>query len=211
MALPPGGIDRSIYQGGASRLKAQSGRSLTDFCTAHRGSHPMHPPDISNALPVWSAIPFAGLLLSIALCPLLTPTFWHHHFPKITAAWAGAMLVPFVAAFGAAALHELAHLVIADYVPFLILLAALYTIGGGLHVKGALRGSPGVNAAIIAIGTVLASCVGTTGAAMITIRPLLRANAERENRAHTIVFFIFLVANAGGVLTPLGDPPLFLG
>src|SRR5262245_59407306 len=121
------------------------------------------------------------------------------------------MLVPFVAAFGAAALHELAHLVIADYVPFLILLAALFTIGGGLHVKGTLRGSPGVNAAIIGIGTVLASCVGTTGAAMITIRPLLRANAEREHRAHTIVFFIFLVANAGGVLTPLGDPPLFLG
>src|SRR5205823_9938980 len=100
---------------------------------------------------------------------------------------------------------------IVDYVPFIILLGALFTGGGGIYLRGPLRGSPAMNAAIMAIGTLLASWVGTTGAAMLLIRPLLRANRDRRHRAHTMVFFIFLVANIGGALTPLGDPPLFLG
>jgi Na+/H+ antiporter NhaD/arsenite permease-like protein len=160
---------------------------------------------------VWSAAPFAGMLLSIALFPLFAPRFWHRHYPKVAAGWALVLVVPFVLVHDDAAMHELLHVAIVDYVPFIILLATLFTIGGGIYVRGSLRGSPWVNAAIMAVGTLLASWVGTTGAAMILVRPLLRANRERRYRKHTIVFFIFLVANIGGSLTPLGDPPLFLG
>ena len=160
---------------------------------------------------MWSALPFAGMLLSIALFPLLAPVFWHHNYGKVAAGWSTVLVVPFLLAHGAAALHELAHVAVVDYIPFIILLGALFTIGGGIYVRGGLRGTPWVNAGIMAIGTILASWVGTTGAAMLLIRPLLRANRDRRHRAHTIVFFIFLVANIGGALTPLGDPPLFLG
>jgi len=167
--------------------------------------------ELGALLPVWSAVPFAGMLLSIALFPLLAPAFWHHHYPKVAAGWAAGLIVPFVAAYRGAALHELAHVTVVDYVPFIILLATLFTIGGGIYVRGRLRGTPGVNAALMAIGTILASWIGTTGAAMLLVRPLLRANRARRHRSHTVVFFIFLVANIGGALTPLGDPPLFLG
>jgi Na+/H+ antiporter NhaD/arsenite permease-like protein len=167
--------------------------------------------DLGTLLPAWSALPFAGILLSIALFPLLAPRFWHHQFPKVSAGWALLFAVPFVLRFGGEAAHELFHVALVDYVPFLILIATLFTIGGGIHVGGSLRGSPATNAALMVIGTVLASVVGTTGAAMIMIRPLLKANRMRHHRAHTVVFFIFLVANIGGGLTPLGDPPLFLG
>ena len=167
--------------------------------------------ELGALLPVWSALPFAGMLLSIALFPLLAPGFWHHHYPKVAAGWSAIVIVPFVLAYGGTALHELAHVAVVDYVPFIILLGALFTIGGGIYVRGGLRGTPAVNAAIMATGTILASWIGTTGAAMLFVRPLLRANRERRHRAHTIVFFIFLVANIGGALTPLGDPPLFLG
>ena len=162
-------------------------------------------------LPVWSALPFAGLLLSIALLPLFAPGLWHHHFGKVTAGWSGLVVVPLLLAYGETAAHELVRVALVDYVPFLLLLATLFTIGGGIHVAGTLRGTPGVNAALLGIGTLLASWVGTTGAAMVLVRPLLRANRARHHRAHTLVFFIFLVANVGGGLTPLGDPPLFLG
>jgi Na+/H+ antiporter NhaD/arsenite permease-like protein len=167
--------------------------------------------DLGMLLPMWSALPFAGMLLSIATFPLLAPTFWHHHYPRISAAWAAAFAVPFLLRFGGAAWHELLHVALIDYVPFVILIASLFTIGGGIHVSGTLRGSPGVNALIMIAGVVLASWVGTTGASMVAVRPLLRANRDRRYRAHTMVFFIFLVANIGGALTPLGDPPLFLG
>jgi Na+/H+ antiporter NhaD/arsenite permease-like protein len=167
--------------------------------------------ELGELLPTWSALPFAGMLLSIALFPLLAPVFWHHHYPKVAAGWATVLIVPFVLVHGGEALHELAHVAIVDYVPFIILLAALFTIGGGIHVRGSFVGTPLVNATLMGIGTVLASWVGTTGAAMLLVRPLLRANRDRHHRAHTVVFFIFLVANIGGALTPLGDPPLFLG
>jgi Na+/H+ antiporter NhaD/arsenite permease-like protein len=169
------------------------------------------PVDLGTLLPAWSALPFGGILLSIALFPLLAPQFWHHHFPKVSAAWALAFALPFVVRFGGDAVHELLHVAIIDYVPFLILISTLFTIGGGIHVAGSLRGTPAVNAVLMLVGTVIASVVGTTGAAMIMIRPLLKANRARRHRAHTVVFFIFLVANIGGGLTPLGDPPLFLG
>jgi Na+/H+ antiporter NhaD/arsenite permease-like protein len=157
-------------------------------------------------------LPFAGVLLSIAIFPLIAPAFWHHHFGKIAAAWALAFLLPFALSFGAGvALGTLVHALLEEYIPFIVLLTALYTVAGGICVRGNLHGSPRLNTSILALGTVLASFMGTTGAAMLLIRPLLRANDNRKHVVHVVVFFIFLVANAGGSLSPLGDPPLFLG
>ena len=160
---------------------------------------------------VWG-IPFAGILLSIALAPLLLPHFWHHHYGKVAAAWALAFLLPFAAVFGlSAAGVNLVHALFAEYIPFIVLLTALFTVSGGIYIRGNLHGSPGLNTAILAIGAFLASFMGTTGASMLLIRPLIRANDNRKHVAHVVVFFIFIVSNAGGSLTPLGDPPLFLG
>ncbi|MGN6318080.1 sodium:proton antiporter [Trinickia sp.] len=168
-------------------------------------------PDGAALGPHW-ALPFAGILLSIAVIPLFAPAFWHRHFGKVAALWAIAFLAPFAYAFGAAAAAlALAHAFVAEYIPFIVLLTALYTIAGGICVRGNLHGSPRVNTAMLALGTALASIMGTTGAAMLLIRPLLRANDNRRHVVHVFVFFIFLVANVGGSLSPLGDPPLFLG
>lgn len=160
---------------------------------------------------VW-AMPFAGLLLSIALMPLLAPSFWHHHFGKVTAAWSLAFLLPLVLTLGAgAAVANFVHALLAEYLPFVILLTALYVVAGGIYIRGSLTGTPLLNTAILAMGAVLASFMGTTGASMLLIRPLIRANAHRKRVVHIVIFFIFIVSNAGGSLTPLGDPPLFLG
>ena len=157
-------------------------------------------------------IPFVCMLLSIAICPLLAPQFWHHHFGKIAVGWSLAFLIPFAFAFGfSVAVENFIHAIVGEYIPFIVLLFALFTVAGGIRLKGSLVGTPGVNTGILLIGTLLASWMGTTGAAMLLIRPLLRANAHRKYRVHSVVFFIFLVANVGGSLTPLGDPPLFLG
>ena len=157
-------------------------------------------------------LPFAGLLLSIALMPLLAGPVWHHHFGKITAGWALAFLVPFAITFGPAVMGtNFAHALIAEYIPFIVLLTALFTAAGGIYVRGNLHGSPALNTGILATGAVLASVMGTTGASMLLIRPLIRANDNRKSVVHVVVFFIFIVSNAGGSLTPLGDPPLFLG
>jgi Na+/H+ antiporter NhaD/arsenite permease-like protein len=173
--------------------------------------HEKHHANLGESLPLWSCIPFAGMLLSIALCPLVMPEFWHHHFGKISALWAACLGIPFLIAFKGDALYEMLHIVLADYVPFIILLWSLYTVSGGILLRGTLRGTPIVNLVMLLIGTLLASWMGTTGAAMLMIRPFLRANNYRKNRTFMVVFFIFLVANVGGSLTPLGDPPLFLG
>ncbi|MEY4754634.1 MAG: hypothetical protein RJA44_2309 [Pseudomonadota bacterium] len=163
-------------------------------------------------LSAWWGLPFAGILLSIALCPLLLPLVWHHHQGKIAAGWALAFLLPFAALYGAGlAASTLLHALVAEYIPFIILLTALYTVAGGIYIRGNFHGSPGFNALLMAIGAALASLMGTTGASMLMIRPLIRANDNRRHNAHVVVFFIFIVSNAGGVLTPLGDPPLFLG
>ncbi len=157
-------------------------------------------------------IPFACMLLSIAIFPLAAPHFWHHHFGKVAAFWGLAFLVPFAIQFGfSLALYETAHTLFLEYIPFIILLLSLFTVAGGVRLKGSLVGTPTLNTGILLIGTILASWMGTTGAAMLLIRPLLRANAHRKFKVHSVVFFIFLVANIGGSLTPLGDPPLFLG
>jgi Na+/H+ antiporter NhaD/arsenite permease-like protein len=157
-------------------------------------------------------VPFAGMLLSIALCPLLIPRIWHHHYGAIAYGWAALFLVPFAVVHGLdTAAYEAIHVLAGEYIPFMILLTALFAIGGGVLLRGQLSGSPASNTGVLALGTVLAGWMGTTGAAMLLIRPLIRANQHRSANAHVFVFFIFLVANIGGSLTPLGDPPLFLG
>jgi Na+/H+ antiporter NhaD/arsenite permease-like protein len=158
------------------------------------------------------ALPFAGILLTIALAPLASRRLWQRHYGKLAFVWAALALTPMAALRGVdTALAALVHALVADYVGFITILFALYVVAGGIWVTGTLRGTPLVNAALLAFGTLIASVVGTTGAAMILIRPLLRANAARLHNVHVVVFFIFLVGNIGGALSPLGDPPLFIG
>ena len=175
---------------------------------AFAAPHPSLPADI----PVVWIIPFVCMLLSIALGQLLTPHFWHHNYGKVAVFWGLAFLIPCGFSFGwrTAAFLALDTLLL-EYLPFILLLLALFTVAGGIRFKGSLVGSPLVNVGMLAVGTGLASLMGTTGAAMLLIRPLLRANKHRRYRVHQVVFFIFLVGNIGGSLTPLGDPPLFLG
>jgi Na+/H+ antiporter NhaD/arsenite permease-like protein len=158
------------------------------------------------------ALPFIGILLTIATGPLLFPRLWHRHYGKLAFAWSVLTLAPLAAAYGApAAAAAFTHVMFAEYLSFIVLLFALYVVAGGILVTGELRGTPPINTAMLAFGTLIASVVGTTGAAMILIRPLIRANAARLHNVHVVIFFIFLVANIGGALSPLGDPPLFVG
>ncbi len=158
------------------------------------------------------ALPFAGILLTIATGPLLFRKVWHQHYPWFALAWSAATLLPLALVYGAsAAFAALMHTLWAEYLSFIVLLLALYVVAGGILVTGTLRGTAVTNTALIAFGTLIASLVGTTGAAMILIRPLLRTNEGRKRTAHVVVFFIVLVCNVGGALTPLGDPPLFIG
>jgi Na+/H+ antiporter NhaD/arsenite permease-like protein len=157
-------------------------------------------------------LPFAGLLLSIAFAPLVAPKLWHDHYGKVAALFALALLVPFTIAFGTTkTLHNVVHAVVLEYVPFLSMLFALFTIAGGICLRGTLAGTPAANTGLLALGACLASIMGTTGASMLLIRPLLAANETRRHRVHAVVFFILLVGNVGGALSPLGDPPLFIG
>ena len=165
-----------------------------------------------SGLTLFWALPFAGLLLSIAALPQLSPRFWHRHFGKVAAGWALLFLVPFAATQGAAlAASEVLHVALGEYFPFIILLFSLFVISGGIRIRSNMVGTPAVNTGILAFGAAIASLTGTTGAAMLLVRPLIQANLKRRRNAHVLVFFIFLVANIGGSLTPLGDPPLFLG
>jgi Na+/H+ antiporter NhaD/arsenite permease-like protein len=160
---------------------------------------------------VW-ALPFVGILLCIALFPLVASHAWEHHQGKIAAIWGLLVLVPMAAIFGPmTAVHALTHTAFLEYIPFILLLLALFTVAGGILIRGNIHGAPVANTVLLAIGTVLASFIGTTGASMVMIRPVMRANDDRLHNVHVVVFFIFLVSNIGGSLTPLGDPPLFLG
>src|SRR5262249_44013958 len=156
-------------------------------------------------------LPFAGLLLTIAVGPLLFPTLWHAHYGKIAAGWCALTLAPILLFHGAVAAAEALTHAMADFLSFIVLLFALYTVAGWILITGRMRATPTTNTLVLAIGTIVASVIGTTGASMILIRPLLRANADRRHRMHVVLFFIILVANVGGALTPLGDPPLFVG
>jgi Na+/H+ antiporter NhaD/arsenite permease-like protein len=208
-----GAADDAGTHAAADTMTAQHGADdghADDHGDGHVDGHGAHGIDGAGLGLLW-AIPFIGVLLSIAIFPLVAPHFWHQHFPKVSAAWALVLAVPLVLNFGSAGVYELLHIYIADYIPFIILLWALFTVSGGILVRGNLSGTPVVNLLMLLVGTAIASWIGTTGAAMLLIRPFMRANAWRKNRTYQVVFFIFLVCNIGGSLTPLGDPPLFLG
>jgi Na+/H+ antiporter NhaD/arsenite permease-like protein len=164
---------------------------------------------LGDQLPLWSAAPFVLLLAAVALLEVFAAGWWNrlaHKALVVTVLAVPAVVHLLTAGGGDALTHS-----IAEYVSFLSLLTALFVISGGIHVQGSLAGTPLANAGLLAIGAVLANLIGTTGAAMLLIRPFLRANARRTTRAHLVVFFILIVANAGGLLTPVGDPPLYLG
>ena len=178
-----------------------------------------HGPGLGDVLPLWSVIPFAGLLLSIALLPMVAAHWWHHTKNQFLVAigWASPVFAWLLytglsdhGSLGHDAMHGLQHAV-AEYVSFIALLGSLYVISGGILLRGDLQGKPTTNTAFLAIGAVLANVIGTTGASMLLIRPMLRTNSERKHTWHIPLFFIFLVSNVGGALTPIGDPPLFLG
>ena len=157
-------------------------------------------------------LPFAGILLCIAICPLAVPHFWHGNYGKVAVFWALATAVPLFVIYGdGVATGSVAHALIGDYIPFIIFVGSLYTVAGGIHIRSSFTGTPLTNTCFLALGAVLANIMGTTGAAMLLIRPLIAANERRRYVMHTFVFFIFIVANIAGSLTPLGDPPLFLG
>ena len=192
-------------------LSVSMGAFGADDAQGAEGAHHGHGVDGAN-LPIWSIIPFVGILLSIAIFPLVLDShFLVHHGGKMSLIWSLVFAIPYLAAFRGAAFYDILHIYLIDYIPFIILLWGLFAVAGGILVRGTLRGTPLVNTLLLLIGTAIASWVGTTGASMLLIRPLIRANAYRQNKIHLIVFFIFLVSNIGGSLTPLGDPPLFLG
>jgi len=195
----------------SKEINKKNNQEHTQKKNHHKNEH--HAPHIDGAnISLFWIIPFVGILLSIALFPLIAPHFWHHHYGKVSLFWGLSFMIAFVIGFDLnMGLFYIAEVYLGEFIPFIILLLALFTVAGGIQLKGDLVGTPLLNSIIILIGTILASIMGTTGAAMLLIRPLIRANGGRKYKTHIIVFFIFLVANIGGSLTPLGDPPLFLG
>ena len=168
--------------------------------------------ELGLTLPIWSIIPFVGMLLSIAIFPLVKGEWWERHQLLVAVVWSLIFLVPFIIVYGfEITAEQLAETIVGDYIPFIVLLLGLFVVSGGIHIGGTIVGTTKYNTYFLLVGAFLASWIGTTGAAMLLIRPLLRANQWRKHKAHIVVFFIFLVANIGGCLTPLGDPPLFLG
>ena len=157
----------------------------------------------------WSMIPFGLMLLVIAVAPLIVAEWWDKNKHKLAVSLLLAIPTAVCLVMGGMA-KELEHQLLADYVPFLVLLMALYVITGGIHLSGDIKAKPWINTLFLALGWFLASIMGTTGAAMLLIRPLLSTNQQRMHKVHTVLFFIALVANCGGLLTPLGDPPLFM-
>lgn len=187
-----------------------AGDSHDDHAAGH-GEHSDHGPKLGSLLPPFAVIPFSILLLCIAVFPLANPHWWEHNSNKgIIAGILGIPVAAYLASFGGSGIHAMEHAA-KEYVSFLLLLGSLFAISGGIYVRGAFRGTPIVNTIFLLLGGAIASLIGTTGASMVLIRPLLRANRGRSRVAHVVVFFIFIVSNCGGLLTPLGDPPLFLG
>ena len=158
------------------------------------------------------ALPFIGLLASMAAVPIVAPRFWHRRMGSVVLAWSALSLVQVTVVGGVGAAATLAwHALVIEYLPFVALLLALYTTGGGVLLRGGPAGTPHGNTGMLALGMVLGAVMGTTGAAMVLIHPLLRANAHRRRKVHLVLFLIVLVANASGAVTPLGNPPLFIG
>ena len=164
-----------------------------------------------GALPLL-CIPFAGLLLCIAVMPLVAAHWWEEHQPVVVALWSVLFAVPFAGVFGLShTLETVLECMVNDYLTFIVLLFGLFCVAGNITMEGDLAGSPRVNVLLLAVGTLLSSLIGTTGASMLMVRPVIKMNAWRRNRAHIMVFFIFLISNIGGCLTPIGDPPLLMG
>jgi Na+/H+ antiporter NhaD/arsenite permease-like protein len=202
--MPPRACSRAV--GAAVTVLALA--PAASFAQTGPGAAPEHTPALGHLLPLWSVVPFGAILLCIAVLPLVAGHWWEHNRNKaILSALLGVPVAAWMASLDPLLLAHTAH----EYVAFIVLLGALFVISGGIVVRGTLAGTPGLNTAMLGIGALIASLVGTTGASMLLIRPLLRANSIRERKRHVVVFFIFIVANAGGLLTPLGDPPLFLG
>lgn len=163
-------------------------------------------------LSLWWGLPFGGILLSLAFMPLFAAHIWENHYGKIALIWSLMTIFALINFFGfALTWQEVAQTFFHHYLPFIIIISALYTISGGIKIDIHSPGTPLINTALLGVGTFLAGWIGTTGAAMLFVRPLLHINDHRQMRVHHMIFFIFLVGNVGGILTPLGDPPLFLG
>ena len=181
--------------------------SMNAFPQAVAGTSPTHAA-VGHSLPLWSIAPFVAMLLSVAVLPMLVPHWWesNRHRAGVAAALGLPVLAVMLTLDPSTALHT-----VWEYASFIILLGSLYIIASGVVLRGMLPCTPAANMLLLWVGALLASFIGTTGASMLLVRPLIRANVRRQRRAHTLVFFIFLVSNVGGLLTPLGDPPLFLG
>lgn len=165
-----------------------------------------------SALSLYWIIPFSGVILSLALCPLVIPRIWHKHYGKIAFFWGAITVSSLAHCFGFfSAFQHVLHILLEEYIPFLSLLTALYIITNQFKIDVSYPGTPTNNTLLLSIGALGASIIGTTGASMLLIYPLLSMNQNRRHKTHTIVFFIFLVSNIGGSLSPLGDPPLFIG
>ena len=165
-----------------------------------------------SSVPVWLCIPFAGLLLCVAVMPLVKGEWWESHQPIVVAFWIVLMVIPFLFVYGAGKTAEtVLECVINDYLTFIILLFGLFCVSGNITVEGDFAGSPRVNVGLLALGTLLSSCIGTTGASMLMVRPVIKMNSWRKRKGHIMIFFIFMVSNMGGCLTPIGDPPLLMG
>jgi Na+/H+ antiporter NhaD/arsenite permease-like protein len=163
-------------------------------------------------VPVWLCIPFAGLLLCIAVMPLLRAEWWEAHQPLVVFMWIILLVVPFAIVYGAGDTFEtVLECIVNDYLTFIVLLFGLFCVSGNITVGGDFAGSPRVNACLLALGTLLSSCIGTTGASMLMVRPVIKMNSWRKRKRHIMVFFIFLISNMGGCLTPIVDPPLLMG
>ena len=166
----------------------------------------------SGAVPLWLCIPFAGLLLCIAILPLIKPVWWEEHQPLAVIFWSLLFIVPFAVVYGGGeAAKTVLECIVDDYLTFIVLLFGLFCVSGNITMEGDLAGSPRVNVGLLLIGTLLSSWIGTTGASMLMVRPVIKMNSWRRRKCHIMIFFIFLISNIGGCLTPIGDPPLLMG
>lgn len=163
-------------------------------------------------IPMWLVIPFAGLLLCIAVFPLVKPEWWEKNQPWAVAFWSLLFIIPYAVLYGVpSATETVLECIINDYLTFIVLLFGLFCVAGNITLEGDLAGSPRVNTIMLAIGTLLSSCIGTTGASMLLVRPIIKMNAWRKRKSQIMIFFIFMISNMGGCLTPIGDPPLLMG
>ena len=165
-----------------------------------------------SGVPLWLCIPFAGLLLCIAVMPLVKGEWWEAHQPLVVVLWILVMVIPFALLYGVrSAAETVLECTVNDYLTFIVLLFGLFCVSGNITMEGDFAGSPRINVGLLALGTLLASCIGTTGASMLMVRPVIKMNSWRRRKSHIMIFFIFMVSNMGGCLTPIGDPPLLMG